>query len=193
MPSPTATAIIGAIDCSQSPSKSLSLNWIRRSGFISSVGTSKRSRSTCCRFGRQSAAAGEHQLVDRPLRGGGREEVEGLADLATPSPPRPRRAPAGRRPASSGRPTRRCFSASACSNERLNSRCSASVNWLPPKEMSRQKTVRAAGQDVDVGHPGAHVDQRHDLARVEVVVHLVGVLHREGVDVDQRRGLARSG
>ena len=51
MPSPTATAIIGATDCSHWPSKSLSRKWIRLSGFITSVGTSKRSRSTCSRFG----------------------------------------------------------------------------------------------------------------------------------------------
>ncbi len=38
---------------------------------------------------------------------------------------------------------------------------------------------------------GAHVHERDHLERIEVVVRLVGVLEREGVDVDQHRHLAR--
>jgi hypothetical protein len=73
----------------------------------------------------------------------------------------------------------------------LYSRCSASENWLPPKEMSRQNTLWPRATIVDVGHRAPHVDQRDHLERVEVVVDLVAVLHREGVDVDQRRVAAR--
>src|SRR5438105_313224 len=43
------------------------------------------------------------------------------------------------------------------------------------------ETVR---QHVDVHHRGAGVDEDHRLAAREVVVDLEGVLHREGVDVD---------
>ena len=42
----------------------------------------------------------------------------------------------------------------------------------------------AAAQDVDVDGAGTEVDQRDDLQRIEAVVDLVGVLEREGVDVD---------
>jgi hypothetical protein len=71
----------------------------------------------------------------------------------------------------------------------LNSRWSASVNWLPPNEMSRQNTVVPRARMLMLVTARAHVDQRHHLERVEVVVDLVGVLHREGVDVDQRGDL----
>src|SRR5687768_18188277 len=42
-----------------------------------------------------------------------------------------------------------------------------------------------ARHDVDVGDRCAHVDERDHLERVEVVVDLVAVLHREGVNVDE--------
>ncbi len=113
----------------------------RRSGFISSVGTPKRSRSTCCRLGVSAQPPESTSSSTGPSRRGGGEEVEGLLDLRrhlgrdrVEHRPRVRRR-------SSGPPARRASGASACSKERLNSRCSASVNWLPPNEMSRQKTV----------------------------------------------------
>jgi hypothetical protein len=46
-------------------------------------------------------------------------------------------------------------------------------------------------QNVDVGDAGPHVDQCHDLPRIEVVIHLVRVLDREDVHVDDGGSLAR--
>ena len=83
--------------------------------------------------------------------------------------------------------------ASACSNERESCFWMASVYWLPPKEMSRQKIVFAPGEDVDVGDRGADVDQRDDAAGLDRVVGLVGVLEGEGVHVHEDRRLAGLG
>ena len=69
----------------------------------------------------------------------------------------------------------------------------ASVYWLPPNEMSRQKIVFAPGEDVDVGDRGADVDERDDAARLDRVVRLVGVLEGEGVHVHEDGRLARLG
>ena len=51
------------------------------------------------------------------------------------------------------------------------------------RDVAREERL-AAAQDVDVDGARAEVDQRHDHVRVEPVVDLVGVLQREGVDVD---------
>ena len=48
----------------------------------------------------------------------------------------------------------------------------------------------AAGDDVDVDGAGPDVDQRDDAPGVDAVVGLVGVLQREGVDVDHHRQAA---
>ena len=81
------------------------------------------------------------------------------------------------------------LSASACSNESESCFWMASVYWLPPKEMSRQKIVFVPGKDVDVGDGSADVDEGDDAARLDRVVGLVGVLEGEGVHVHERRGL----
>ncbi len=85
------------------------------------------------------------------------------------------------------------FSASACSKERESCFWIASVYWLPPNEMSRQKIVFEPGEDVDVGDRGADVDQRHDAPGLDRVVRLEGVLQGEGVHVHEDRRLARPG
>jgi hypothetical protein len=51
----------------------------------------------------------------------------------------------------------------------------------------------AAGEDVDVRHRRADVDEHDRLAGRQLVVHLVSVLDREGVHVDHRGGEARLG
>ena len=59
--------------------------------------------------------------------------------------------------------------------------------------MSRVKTDWSPLQDVDVGRARAGVEQHDDGAGLDAVVDLVGVLQREGVDVDDDRGAAGLG
>ena len=54
--------------------------------------------------------------------------------------------------------------------------------------MSRVKTDWSPLEDVDVGRAGAGVEQHDHRVGVDAVVDLVGVLEREGVDVDDHRG-----
>ena len=85
------------------------------------------------------------------------------------------------------------FRASAWSKDSESCFWIASVYWLPPKEMSRQKIVFAPDRMLTFVTEAPDVDQGHDPARLDRVVRLVGVLEGEGVDVDEHRRLARPG
>jgi hypothetical protein len=58
------------------------------------------------------------------------------------------------------------------------------------RDVAREHRLLAL-QDVDVDGAGAGVQQDDDLARVQAVVGVVGVLQREGVDVDDDRRASR--
>ena len=58
------------------------------------------------------------------------------------------------------------------------------------RDVAREQRL-LAGDDVDVGRAGAGVDERDDRAGLDVVVGLVAVLQREGVDVDDDAACGR--
>ena len=43
----------------------------------------------------------------------------------------------------------------------------------------------ATRHDVDVRHARAHIDQRHDLERIEVVIDLIGVLNCKNIYINE--------
>jgi hypothetical protein len=62
----------------------------------------------------------------------------------------------------------------------------SSVIVLPPLAMSRVKAVVPLAQDVERGERGTDVEEGDRRAhRRQAVAHLEGVLHGEGVQVDQ--------
>ena len=65
------------------------------------------------------------------------------------------------------------------------------MNWLPPNEMSRQKTVLPSARMLTFMTEAPMLTSADDPRRVEAVVHLVAVLEGEDVDVDEARGPPR--
>ena len=62
--------------------------------------------------------------------------------------------------------------------------------WLPPKVMSRQKIEVAPERTLTFVTEAPTLTSARTFRVVDRVVHLVGVLEREGVDVDEHRDLA---
>ncbi len=187
--SPTAMARRGASSRTWSSLCRPGLMTILRNGYSSSTGSANSSRSRSTKPGHARGAAGDVNPLNVFAAGGGPEEIESLLNFQNQDVGNRAQNGAAMLLGNSGNgfallePLGVLIAQVEFFLQRVGILISAHRN------VAREQRD-AAPHDIDIHDAGADVQQRHGLAGIGVVVQLVAVLQREGVDIHDRRRLA---